>query len=99
MLCAEALNQILVTRDGQSRLLAAFIHKVVPVHETVSTLRTDHSNETSWLATWRDRNIFLHKTHVGMTVQVSLTVAVSSLVANGMQTSPYQKQGKQPVAH
>ena len=73
VLCAEALNQILVTRDGQSRLLAAFIHRVVPLHETVSTLRTDRSNKTSWLATWRDRNIFLHKTHVGMTVQVSAT--------------------------
>lgn len=69
VLCAEALSQILVTRDGQSRLLAAFIHRVVPLHQTVSTLRTPRSNKTSWLATWRDRNIFLHKTHVGMAVQ------------------------------
>ena len=70
VLCAEALNQILVTRDGQSRLLAAFIHRVVPLHQTVSTLRTPRSNKLSWLATWRDRNIFLHRTHVGMAVQV-----------------------------
>ena len=70
MLCAEALHQILVTREGQSRLLAAFIHRVVPLYQTVSTLRTPRSNKTSWLATWRDRNIFLHRTHVGMAVQV-----------------------------
>ncbi|DBA92139.1 hypothetical protein WJX77_008470 [Trebouxia sp. C0004] len=69
VLCAEALNQILVTRDGQSRLLAAFIHRVVPLHQTVSTLRSPRSNKLSWLATWRDRNIFLHRTHVGMAVQ------------------------------
>jgi len=73
VLCAEALNQILVTRDGQSRLLAAFIHRVVPLHQTVSTLRTPRSNKLSWLATWRDRNIFLHRTHVGMAVQVWYT--------------------------
>jgi len=73
VLCAEALNQILVTRDGQSRLLAAFIHRVVPLHQTVSTLRTPRSNKLSWLATWRDRNIFLHRTHVGMAVQVWCT--------------------------
>ena len=72
VLCAEALNQILVTREGQSRLLGAFIHRVVPLHQTVSTLRTPRSNKTSWLATWRDRNIFLHRTHVGMAVQVRL---------------------------
>ena len=70
VLCAEALHQILVTREGQSRLLAAFIHRVVPLYQTVSTLRTPRSNKTSWLATWRDRNIFLHRTHVGMAVQV-----------------------------
>ena len=85
MLCAEALNQILVTRDGQSRLLAAFIHRVVPLHETVSTLRTDRSNKTSWLATWRDRNIFLHKTHVGMTVQVCS--GSEALSTNNIQVS------------
>lgn len=71
VLCAEALNQILVTKDGQSRLLAAFIHRVVPLHETVSTLRSSRSNKTSWLATWRERNIYLHRTHVGMAVQVN----------------------------
>ena len=70
VLCAEALNQILVTREGQSRLLAAFIHRVVPLQQTVSTLRSPRSNKISWLATWRDRNIYLHRTHVGMAVQV-----------------------------
>lgn len=71
VLCAEALHQILVTREGQSRLLAAFIHRVVPLEETVSTLRTPRSNPAGWLATWRERNIFLHESHVGMAVQVS----------------------------
>ncbi len=79
VLCAEALNQILVTRDGQSRLLAAFIHRVVPLHQTVSTLRSPRSNKLSWLATWRDRNIFLHRTHVGMAVQVWYTYLSSKL--------------------
>ncbi|KAL3156916.1 hypothetical protein ABBQ38_001178 [Trebouxia sp. C0009 RCD-2024] len=69
VLCAEALHQILVTREGQSRLLAAFIHRVVPLEETVSTLRTPRSNPAGWLATWRERNIFLHESHVGMAVQ------------------------------
>ena len=70
VLCAEALNQILVTKDGQSRLLAAFIHRVVPLHETVSTFRSSRSNKSSWLATWQERNIWMLRTHVGMAVQV-----------------------------
>ena len=70
MLVAESLEQALRGPDGQQRLLASFIHCVVPALATVSHLRCARGNKAAWLASWRDRGVYLHKTHVGMAVQV-----------------------------
>lgn len=67
---AESLEQAVRGPDGQQRLLASFIHSVVPPLATISHLQSARSNKAAWLAGWRDRGIYLHKTHVGMAVQV-----------------------------
>ena len=67
---AERLERAVRRADGQPRLLASFIHAVVPVLGTVSHLQCTRSNKPACLAAWRDRGIFLLKTHVGMAVQV-----------------------------
>lgn len=70
VLVAEGLEQATRGPDNQPRLLASFIHRVVPVLGTVSHLRCARGNKAAWLAAWRDRGIYLLKTHVGMAVQV-----------------------------
>ena len=70
ILVAESLEQALKGPGGQQRLLASFIHWVVPPRMTVSSLESKRSNNAACLAAWRDRRIYLHKTHVGMAVQV-----------------------------
>lgn len=69
VLVAEGLEQATRGPDNQPRLLASFIHRVVPVLGTVSHLRCARGNKAAWLAAWRDRGIYLLKTHVGMAVQ------------------------------
>ena len=56
---------------GQPRMLAAFINQAVPVRDTVSRLRITRADEASWLGTWRSKSIYLHKTYVGVALQVS----------------------------
>ena len=43
----------------------------------VSTLRGPKDDKRAWLAAWRDRNIYMHKTLVGMAVQVLYTAYVT----------------------
>ncbi|KAK9810420.1 hypothetical protein WJX72_010416 [[Myrmecia] bisecta] len=70
ILCAEELNSMLTPGAGESsRLLASLIHRVSPIMSTVSRCAGTRADKAGRLANWRDRNIFLHRTHVGMAVQ------------------------------
>ena len=71
VLCAEILYSSArhAAAPRPSQLLACFIHRVVPPAATMSMLRRGKESEKDILKAWRDRNIFLHRTHVGMAVQ------------------------------
>ncbi|KAK9804158.1 hypothetical protein WJX73_006372 [Symbiochloris irregularis] len=69
VLVAEKLEQEIRGPDGQQRVLASFIHSVIPAKATVSYLQSSRYDKYARLAAWRDRNIYFHKTHVGMAVQ------------------------------
>ena len=71
LLFAEELTKRMKPCHGQPRMLAAFINQAVPVRDTVSRLRITRADEASWLGTWRSKSIYLHKTYVGVALQVS----------------------------
>ena len=51
VMLTEALSRILFTEDGQSRLLAAFINRAVPVLET-GTLLAAHTHTIQRVYAW-----------------------------------------------
>ena len=65
VMVAEDLSKLL-----GPRLVACFLHEVKSVLSTVAHLRNSKSNQASWLAAWRDRKIYMHRSHLGMAVQV-----------------------------
>ena len=67
VMVAEDLSRLL-----GPRLVACFLHEVKSVLSTVAHLRNQKSNQASWLAAWRDRKIYMHRSHLGMAVQVSM---------------------------
>jgi hypothetical protein len=71
VLCAEILyssaRQAAAPRPSQ--LLASFIHRVAPLGATLSMLRSSKAGKPEWLAAWRQRSIYFHRSHVGMAVQ------------------------------
>lgn len=67
VMVAEDLSKLL-----GPRLVACFLHEVKSVLSTVAHLRNSKSNQASWLAAWRDRKIYMHRSHLGMAVQVSV---------------------------
>ncbi|KAK9863341.1 hypothetical protein WJX84_006379 [Apatococcus fuscideae] len=64
VMVAEDLSRLL-----GPRLVACFLHEVKSVLSTVAHLRNQKSNQASWLAAWRDRKIYMHRSHLGMAVQ------------------------------
>ena len=69
MLVAEMLHKFLKAPGGQRQLLACLIHRVAPVKDTATRLRRGLSKRTR-LDAWGRQSITLHKTHLGMAVQV-----------------------------
>lgn len=71
ILCAEIMYDS--ARDAAaprpSQLLASFINRVVPPKATLSMLRSSKRSDADIINAWNERNIFLHRTHVGMAVQ------------------------------
>lgn len=71
VLCAELLWSSMKTKSGgkATPLLASFVHKVVPVASTLSMLHTSKGTQEDWLASWKERGLYFHRTHVGMAVE------------------------------
>lgn len=70
MLLAEHLVELM----GE-RLIASFIHQVVPLCETVSSLRSgrEHVSEASaegWPGKWREQRIHLGQDYISLAVEV-----------------------------
>ncbi len=70
MLVAEKLGRLLRRRDGRCALVAAFVHRVAPLLGTISSLRSRKASKAAWLSAWRDLSIYVHRTFVGMSVEV-----------------------------
>ena len=70
VLCAEVLWSSMRHGGDKSRLLACLIHKVAPVSATYSMVRSKAGNKATWITAWKQRNIHLSKSHVGIAVQV-----------------------------
>ena len=63
------LHKFLKAPGGQRQLLACLIHRVAPVKDTATRLRRGLSKRER-LDAWSRQSITLHKTHLGMAVQV-----------------------------
>jgi hypothetical protein len=74
-LCAEILSsdsQNSPTSVESPKLIASFIHKVIPTTQTLSILaRSDHYSREDLLSAWEERNIYFERTHVGMAVDAT----------------------------
>lgn len=91
---AEDLSKLL-----GPRLVACFLHEVKSVLSTVAHLRNSKSNQASWLAAWRDRKIYMHRSHLGMAVQVPCSVCLSlQLPTNSYHDCRWQERTSKAVA-
>lgn len=74
-LCAEILSsdsQLSQKSTESPKLIATFIHKVIPTIRTLSILaRSDHYSKEDLLSAWEERSIYFERTHVGMAVQAT----------------------------
>lgn len=72
VLCAEVLWSSMrpgAGGGGKSRLLACLVHKVAPIAATYSMVRSKAGDKATWITAWKQRNIHLSKSHVGIAVQ------------------------------
>ena len=68
---AEELTQTLGTK-----LLACFIHEVIPVHETATRLRRKKQHVSAeeahaWPQIWKQKKIYLAKDYISMAAEVN----------------------------
>ena len=81
VLVAEMLHKFLKAPGGQRQLLCCLIHRVAPIKDTATRLRRGMTKKER-LDAWSRQNITLHKTHLGMAIQVG-TSALPLLPAAG----------------
>lgn len=68
-----------LTESLGSKLLACFIHEVVPVHETASRLRKNKAyvseeEARAWPSIWKQQRIYLAKDYISLAAEVRIHI-------------------------